>query len=121
MKESPLLKLGTKVVVKKRVSLNRRIKGFEPVAQVAIYLGPIPDTKDGHFVLTEDQRVMKTTRIVPYNEREEDEELEDLKKIGWRWVTDPDGKVFYVNERTNEKSWDCPLRVEVNEETDLPE
>ena len=35
LNESPLLKLGMNVVVKKRVSRNRRIKGFEPIGQVA--------------------------------------------------------------------------------------
>ena len=35
LNEIPFVKLGTNVVVKKRVSRNRRIKGFEPIGQVA--------------------------------------------------------------------------------------
>ena len=113
MNEIPLLKLGMNVVVKKRVSRNRRIKGFEPIGQVAKYLGPIADTSEGHYVLTEDNKVMKTTRVVPCDEKEMEEEDEDLQRIGWNWTTDPDGKLFYFNKETGEKSWTTPLRVEV--------
>lgn len=113
--EPPLLKLGTKVVVKKRVSNDRRIKGFEPIGLLAKYLGPIQDTTEGHYVLLDDEkgeRVMKTARIVPYNEKENDEEDKDLKELGWSWTTDPDGKMFYFNKENGEKSWTTPLRVE---------
>ena len=101
--KNPLLKLGMNVVVKKRVSRNRRIKGFEPIGQVAKYLGPIADTSEGHYVLTEDDKVMKTTRVVPFDEREMEEEDEDLERLGWKWTTDPDGKLFYFNKETNDK------------------
>ena len=63
-------KLGMNVVVKKRVSQNRRVKGFEAIGQVARYLGPIPDTSEGHYVLTEDEKVMRTTRVVPFDEKD---------------------------------------------------
>jgi len=42
------------VVVKKRVSCNRRVKGFEPIGQVAKYLGPMSNSSDGHYVLIEE-------------------------------------------------------------------
>jgi len=117
LKEEPLLKLGTKVIVKKRVSRNRRIKGFEAIGLTAKYLGPITETTDGHYVLLEDGRTMKTTRIAVYSEEEQHEEDEELQRLGWKWVTDPDGRVFYINEKTNEKSWTTPLRLEeVSEE-----
>ena len=72
LNEIPLLKLGMNVVVKKRVSRNQRIKGSEPIGQVAKYLGPIADTSEGHYVLTEDEKVMKTTRVFPCDEKEID-------------------------------------------------
>ena len=59
---------------------------------------------------------MKTTRIVPYDEKERDEEEQDLKEAGWIWLTDPDGRVFFLNKDTGEKSWNHPLRVEVQPE-----
>ena len=102
LKEDPLLKLGMEVVVKKRVSGNRKIKGFEPIVQVAKYLGPVADTTEGHYVLAEDDKVMKTTRVVPFDEKKMDEQHEDLKRIGWNWTTDPDGKMFYFNKATGE-------------------
>ena len=81
LNENPLLKLGMNVVVKKRVSQNRRVKGFEAIGQVARYLGPIPDTSEGHYVLTEDEKVIKTTRVVPFDEKAREEVDEDLEKI----------------------------------------
>ena len=63
--------------------------------------------------MTEDDKVMKTTRVVPCDEKEMEEEDEDLQRIGWNWTTDPDGKLFYFNKETGEKSWTTPLRVEV--------
>ena len=61
------MKLGCNAIVKKRISNNRGVKGFEQVGQVAKYLGPAMGSHDGHYVLTEgDEKVMKTTRIVPY-------------------------------------------------------
>ena len=57
-------------------------------------MGPVADTTEGHYVLTEDDKVMKTTRVAPYDEKEMDEEDEDLKRIGWSWTTDPDRKLF---------------------------
>ena len=48
-------------------------------------------------------------------------EDEDLKAVGWSWTTDPDGKMFYFNKGTGEKSWTTPLRVEeVVEEPEEP-
>ncbi len=112
LNESPLLKLGMNVVVKKRISRNRRIKGFEPISQVANYLGPIADASEGHYVLTEDEKVMKTTRVVPCDEKEMEEQDKDLQRIGWNWTADPDCKLFRFNKETGEKSWTRPLRVE---------
>jgi hypothetical protein len=112
LNESPLLKLGMNVVVEKRVSRNRRIKGFEPICQVAKYLGPIADTSEGHYVWTEDEKVMKTTRVVPCDDREMEEEDKDLQRIGWNRTADPDGKLFSFNKDTCETSWTTPLRVE---------
>ena len=62
-----------------------------------------------------------TTRIVPYTEEEQREEDEDLKRIGWNWTTDPDGRTFYYNKETSEKSWTTPIRVqELTEEVEVP-
>ena len=113
--EEALMKFGTKIAVKKRASRNRRIKGFEGVGLVGRYLGPIPETTEGHYVLVDnkgEEKMMKTTRVVPYNERENEEEDQDLKSIGWNWTTDPDGNMFFFNKELNEKSWTTPLRVE---------
>ena len=94
--KEPLLKLGTKVIVKKRVSRNRRIKGFEAIGLMAKYMGPITETTDGYYVPLEDGRTMKTTRIAVYSEEEQHEEHQELQSLGWRWITDPDGRVFYI-------------------------
>jgi hypothetical protein len=117
--QPPLLKIGTKVIVKKRTSANRKVKGFEPIAEEATYLGPIEDT-DGHYVLTEDQKVMKTSRIVAFTEEEKREESQDLKNAGWKEVEDPSGNLFYVKEGTNEKTWNHPLRLEELNEDPTP-
>ena len=61
------MKFGCNVIVKKRISNNRKVKGFEKIGQVGKYLGPLRNSHDGHFVLLEDQMVPKTTRIVPYD------------------------------------------------------
>ena len=64
------MKLGHNVVVERRVSNNRRVKGFEQVGQVAMYLGSVRGSHDSRYVLTEEEKVMKTTRTVPYKSRE---------------------------------------------------
>jgi len=61
---------------------------------------------------------MKASRIVAYNTQEVEEEDEELRQHGWIWMTDPDGRVFYRNERTNEKSWTTPLRLEECDEVE---
>ena len=76
--ETPLMKLGCNVVVKRRVSNNGRVKGFERIGQVAKYLCPVRDSHDGHYVLTEEGKAMKTTRIVPYNILEDEEQDEGI-------------------------------------------
>ena len=62
-------------------------------------------SRDGHFVLLEDQKVLKTSRIVPYDFLDEKEEAKELKALGWTWLTDPDGRTFYQNKSTGEKTW----------------
>ena len=98
--EEPLLKFGANVIVKKRFSNNRRIKGFEPVGRTARYLGTINDTSEGRYVLLEDEdgKVMRTTSVVPYDEKEREDEEQDLKEAGWIWLTDPDGRVFFLSK-----------------------
>ena len=113
LKDTPLMKFGCNVVVKKRVSCNRRVKGFEQIGQVARYLGPMRNSSDGHYVLLQENgKILKTARIVPYDTRDEEEQDSDLKELGWRQLTDPEGRTFYLNEKTGEKSWDTPLRLE---------
>lgn len=54
-----------------------------------------------------------------YSDQAEIEEEQDLKDIGWTWTADPDGRTFYRNKETEEKSWNTSLRVEeVPEEAD---
>ena len=95
LKEAPLMKFGGYVVIKKRISNNRRVKGFEKIGQVGRYLGPMRSSHDGHFVLLEDQKVLKTTRIVPYDLLDQEEGEKELKALGWTWLTDPEGSTFY--------------------------
>ena len=83
------MKLGCDVVVKRRISNNRRVKGFEQVGQVAKYLGPVRASRDGHYVFTEQEKVMKTTRIVPFNTQEDKKQDNELKELGWTWTADP--------------------------------
>ena len=105
LKETPLTKLGCNLVVRRRISNNRRAKGFEQVGQVAKYLGPVRGSHDGHYVLTEEEKVTKTTRIVPYNLQKNKERDNELKELGWTWTTEPDGRTFYQNtKKTGEKS-----------------
>ena len=95
LKETPLMKLGCNVVFKRRISNNRRVKGFEQVGQVAKYLGPARGSHDGHYVLTEEEgKVKKTTRIVLYNLQEDKEPDNELKELGWTWTIDPNGRTF---------------------------
>ena len=83
LKDTPLMKFGCNVIVKKRVSCNRRVKGFESIGQVAKYLGPMRNSSDGHFVLIEENgKVLKTSRIVPYDTQDEEEQDQDLKELG---------------------------------------
>ena len=111
LKESPLMKFGGNVIIKKRVSCNRRVKGFETVGQVGRFLGPMRNSHDGHYVLLkEDQKVLKTTRIVAYDIQDQKEEKE-LKELGWTWQTDPEGRTFYQNKATGEKTWNTPIRL----------
>ena len=118
----PLLKFGCNVIVKKRISNNRKVKGFEKIGQVGKYLGPLRNSHDGHFVLLEDQKVLKTTRIVPYDLQEQESEERDLEELGWTWMTDPEGRTFYLNKNTGEKSWDTPMRCkEIEEQPEIPE
>ena len=58
--------------------------------------------------MTEDQKVMNTSRIGAFTEEEKREESHDLKEAGWKEVEDPDGNLFYVKEGTNEKTWNHP-------------
>jgi hypothetical protein len=107
------MKFGCNVVVKKRMSCNRGIKRFEQIGQLAKYLGTMRNSSDGHYVLVEENgKVLKTSRIVPYGAQDEEEQDQDLKELGWKQLTDPEGGTFYLNEKTGEKSWDTPLRLE---------
>ena len=91
LKEPPLMKFGCNVIVKKRISNNRKVKGFEKIGQVGKNLEPLRNSHDGHFVLLEDQNVLKTTRIVPYDLQEQESEEQELAELGWTWLTDPEG------------------------------
>jgi hypothetical protein len=114
--EKPRLKLGMNVIVKKRTSANRKVKGFEPIAQEAKHLGPTEDATEGHYVLLEDGKISKTSRTVPYTEEEEAEQDKDLETAGWKIQEDPDGNRFFLKEATNERSWSHPLRLEERED-----
>ena len=58
---------------------------------------------DGHYVLLEDQKILKTTRIVPYDLLEQEAEERELTELGWTWLTDPEGRTFYQNKSAGEK------------------
>ena len=77
LKEAPLMKFGCNVIVKKRISNNRKVKGFETIGHVGKYLGPLRSSHDGHFVLLEDQKILKTTRIVPFDLVDQEDEEKD--------------------------------------------
>ena len=51
-----IMKFRSKVVVSKRVSHNRRIKGFEQIGLTVKYLEPITDTYDGRYFIIEDEQ-----------------------------------------------------------------
>ena len=71
--------------------------------------------------MLEDQKVLKTTRIVPYDLREQESAEKELAELGWSWLTDPEGRTFYINKNTGEKSWDTPMRFkEVEEQETVP-
>ena len=55
---------------------------------------------------------MKTTRMVPYDVQEDNKHDNTLKELGCTWATDPDGRTFYQDTKTGEKSWETPLRLE---------
>jgi hypothetical protein len=120
LKDTPLMKFGRNVVVKKRVSCNRIVKGFEQVGQVAKYLGPLRNSHEGHYVLLENQKILKTTRIVPYDLLDDAAEDKELKELGWTWTTDPEGRTFYQNKNTGEKSWETPLRLQEDDDQTTP-
>ena len=61
--------------------------------------------------------MIKKNRTVPYNLLEDKEQDEELKELGWTRTTVPDGRTFYQNTKTGEKSWETPSRlVEVEEQ-----
>ena len=99
------MKFECNELVKKRVSCNRRVKGFEQIGQVTKCLGPMRNSRNGRYVLTEENgRVFKTSRTVPYYAQDEEEQDQDLKLIGWVQLTDPEGRTFYLKDKTGEKS-----------------
>jgi hypothetical protein len=100
LKKPPLMKFGRNVIVKKRISNNRKVKGFEKIGIVGRYLGPPRNSHDGHFVSTEDQKALKTARVVPYDLLAVETEEQELTELGWTWSTDPDGRTFYQNNNT---------------------
>ena len=108
------------MIVKKRIRNHRKVKGREQIRQVAKYLGPLRNPHDGHFVLLEDQKVLKTTRIVPNDLLGDMTENQELKALGWTWLTDPEGRTFYQNKSTGEKSWETPLRLQEAEDQSPP-
>ena len=77
------MKFGRKAIVKKRISNNRNVKGFEKIGQIGRYLGPLRNSHDGHYVLLEDQKILKRTRIVPYDLLEQEAEEQGLTELGW--------------------------------------
>ena len=71
------------------------------------------NSSDGHYVLVDERgKVLKTSRIVPYDAQDEEEQDQDLKDLGWIQLTDPEGRTFYLNNKTGGKSCDTPLRLE---------
>ena len=49
------------------------------------------NSSDGHYVLVEESgKVLKTSRIVPYDAQDEEEQDQDLKELGWIQLTDPE-------------------------------
>ena len=112
---------GLAIIVKKRISNNRKVKGFEKIGQVGKYLGPLRNSHDGHFAFLEDQKALKTTRIVPYDLQEQENEEQELAELGWTCLTDPEGRTFYQNKNTGEKSCDTPMRFkEIEEQEPVP-
>ena len=61
-------------------------------------------------MLLADHKVLKTTRIVPYDLLEQEAEEQELTELGWTLLTDPEGRTFYQNKSTGEKSWETPMR-----------
>ena len=60
------------------------------------------NSSDGHYVLVEESgKFLKTSRIVPYDAQDEEEQDQDLKKLGWIQLTDPEGRTFYLNNKTS--------------------
>ena len=79
------------------------------------------NTHDGHFVLLEDQKILKTKRIVPYGLLEQEAEEQELTELGWTWLTNPEGRTFYQNKSTGEKAWETPMRLQEAEEQEPPQ
>jgi hypothetical protein len=77
------MKFGCNVIVKRRISNNRKVKGFEQIGRTAKYLGPLRNSHEGHYLLLEDQKILKTTRIVPYDLLGDMNEDQELKELGW--------------------------------------
>ena len=76
------------------------------------------NSSDGRYVLIEENgKVLNTSRKVPYDAQDEEEKDQDLKDLGWMQLTDPEGRTFYLNNKTGEKSWDTPLRLEEVQES----
>ena len=47
-------------------------------------------------------------------------EDKELKELGWRWITDPEGRTFYQNKSAGEKSWETPLRLQEDDDQTTP-
>ena len=40
-----------------------------------------------------------------------EEEEKELRALGWTWQTEPEGRTFYQNKATGEKTWNTPIRL----------
>ena len=63
-------------------------------------------------MLLEIQKILKTTRIVPIDVADQEDEEKELKELGWTWLTDPEGRTCYQNVKSGEKTWETLFRLE---------
>jgi len=114
------LEFGQTVMIRRRKRTNVASgKDWLPVAIEGRYMGRNPEVAgEGHLVMIQEAEreptIVRTSRVVPITQEEEEEKEQFFLDQGWKWTTDPDGNTFWIH-KTGLKQWEEPLLLEDEE------